>query len=75
MGSKEHCAGWKKLQQYCRLILVVYMKNVPKWQEELVSASNEARVTWGELWFDKIIVAAPGSTAVCIAQAPAGRMG
>lgn len=40
-----------------------------KMTEELVSASNEARVTWGELWFDKIIVAAPGSTAVCIAQA------
>lgn len=40
-----------------------------KMAEELVSASNEARVTWGELWFDKIIVAAPGSTAVCIAQA------
>ena len=37
-------------------------------QEELLAAVNEARCTWGELWFDKIIVAAPGTTAFCIAQ-------
>ncbi len=39
-----------------------------KTQEELLAAVNEARCTWGELWFDKIIVAAPGTTAFCIAQ-------
>ena len=36
---------------------------------ELLTAVNEARCTWGELWFDKIIVAAPGTTAICMAQA------
>lgn len=37
-----------------------------KTQEELLAAVNEARCTWGELWFDKIIVAAPGTTAFAL---------
>lgn len=37
--------------------------------EEFLAVINEARSVWGELWFDQIIVAAPGTTALCLAQA------
>ncbi len=30
---------------------------------------NELSSVWGELWFDKALVAAPGTTAHCVAQA------
>ena len=40
-----------------------------KVRDELLTAVNEARCTWGELWFNKIIVAAPASTAFGLAQA------
>ncbi len=38
-------------------------------EERLVVWSNEMSSLWGELWFDKALVAAPGTTAHCVAQA------
>ncbi len=38
-------------------------------QENLIAWSNEMRGIWGELWFDDIVIAAPTTTAICLAQA------
>lgn len=38
-------------------------------EEYLTAANNDMSVTWGNLWFDKAIVAAPATTAQCLAQA------
>ncbi len=38
-------------------------------QENLIAWSNEMRGIWGELWFDNIVITAPTTTAICLAQA------
>lgn len=35
----------------------------------LIAKSNDVRVTWPELWFDKCIISAPGTQALCLAEA------
>ena len=38
-------------------------------QEYLTSCLNDARCQWGALWFDRVIVSAPPTQALCLAQA------
>ena len=38
-------------------------------RDELAVWENELSLNWGALWFDEIFVAAPGTTAVCLADA------
>ncbi|MDO4177937.1 MAG: nitrogenase component 1 [Phascolarctobacterium sp.] len=38
-------------------------------QEYLLAKSNDTRVTWPELWFDKCLISAPGTQALCLAEA------
>ena len=37
--------------------------------ERLISQGNDYRGVWGSLWFDNVILAAPGTQALCMAQA------
>jgi nitrogenase molybdenum-cofactor synthesis protein NifE len=37
--------------------------------ERLIAQGNDYRGVWGSLWFDKVILAAPGTQALCMAQA------
>lgn len=38
-------------------------------QQRLQVWNNDIRCTWGDLWFDNVLVAAPGTMALCIGQA------
>lgn len=38
-------------------------------REYLLAKSNDTRVTWPELWFDHCIISAPGTQALCLAEA------
>lgn len=40
-----------------------------KQQAYLISRTNEARLLWGSLWFDEVLVSAPPTVALCMAQA------
>lgn len=35
----------------------------------IIAKSNDVRVTWPELWFDTCIISAPGTQALCLAEA------
>ncbi len=37
--------------------------------ERLTAWGNEYRGPWGSIWFDKVVVSAPGTQALCMAQA------
>ena len=37
--------------------------------EHLTAWCNDYRGPWGSIWFDKVVVAAPGTQALCMAQA------
>lgn len=38
--------------------------------QRVIDAKNsEARLLWGSLWFDEVLVSAPSTTALCLAQA------
>ena len=38
--------------------------------QRIIDAKNsEARLLWGSLWFDEVLVSAPSTTALCLAQA------
>lgn len=38
-------------------------------QQRLTAWNNEIHCLWGDLWFDNILVSAPGTTALCMGEA------
>lgn len=62
----------KKIGEAVPLKIETAMREADEMQAYLTSWTNEIRCIWGELWLDRVIVAAPPAAALGIAQALRG---
>lgn len=46
-----------------------FLKECTEQKNYQTSLCNDARSAWGSMWFDKVIVSAPGTSALCMAHA------
>ena len=49
--------------------MAVILNECEKMQQRLTAWNNDIRCTWGDLWFDNVVVSAPGTTALCMGEA------
>ncbi len=65
--------GTKSWLQKIGQVIPAYTKDIfaecDNVKKLLTAYSNDLRCSWGRLWFDNVLICAPGTTALCLADA------